>query len=75
MKNVSRETIALLPIPLVPIAEQHRIVAKIDELMALCDALDRQINTATAKQAELLNAVMAHIQAAHQNRCLEGVPA
>ncbi|CAM5276543.1 restriction endonuclease subunit S [Eoetvoesiella caeni] len=58
MKNVSRETMSLLPVSLPPLQEQRRIVAKIDELMGLCNFLEQKIDAATGKQAELLNALM-----------------
>ena len=38
--NISRIKIIQTPFPLPPLAEQKRIVAKVDELMALCDALE-----------------------------------
>ncbi|RWA45696.1 hypothetical protein AU476_01285 [Cupriavidus sp. UYMSc13B] len=40
MKNVSREVILSLPVALPPKAEQSRIVAKVGELMHLCDELE-----------------------------------
>ena len=58
MKNVSREVIYALAIPLPPLAEQHRIVAKVDELMGLCDRLDTQLTTARSESRRLLDAVL-----------------
>ena len=59
--NISREKIIATPFPLPPLKEQHRIVVKIDELMALCDSLDQKIDSATAKQNEMLDALMAQV--------------
>ena len=61
MKNVSREVMANLPIPLPPQNEQWRIVTRVDELMRLCDALEQSIDAAQSKQAQLLDAVMARV--------------
>jgi type I restriction enzyme S subunit len=40
--ELNTSTARALPIPLPPIEEQSRIVAKVDELMALCDKLETQ---------------------------------
>ena len=56
---INKQKWSSIPVPLPPLAEQHRIVAKIDRLMAFCDELDQQIDAATSKQSALLNAVMA----------------
>ena len=42
IQHFSASSIRKLAIPLPPLAEQKRIVAKVDELMALCDQLEQQ---------------------------------
>jgi type I restriction enzyme, S subunit len=58
MKNVSREVIYSLPIPLPPIAEQHRIVAKVDQLMAVCDELEAALASTQDGRRRLLEALL-----------------
>ena len=57
--NLSAQQISNTVIPLPPLAEQHRIVAKVDELMALCDQLEQQLNQADQQRRRLLEAVLA----------------
>lgn len=50
--GISTAKFMQLPAPIPPLAEQARIVAKVDELMALCDQLEQQQETSiTAHQA------------------------
>lgn len=53
--TLNSESIAALMIPLPPLSEQHRIVAKVDELMALCDQLEAEHNNATEAHDKLVS--------------------
>jgi hypothetical protein len=44
-----------------PLAEQHRIVAKVDALMALCDALESRLKERAGVQARLAGAVVKQV--------------
>lgn len=50
--------------PLPPSAEQQRIVAKVDELMALCDALEEQSASALEAHQTLVGALLATLASA-----------
>jgi type I restriction enzyme, S subunit len=51
-KNLVLKTIANIAIPLAPLAEQRRIVSKLEELIKLCDALKHQLAKAQQGQIE-----------------------
>ena len=60
-QNNLRTTLA--PIP--PLAEQHRIVAKVSELMALVDELETQLAASRAAAEKLLTALVAELTGAN----------
>ncbi len=65
-KNINLGVLTKLLIPLPPLVEQHRIVAKVDELMALCDDLAARLtDTADARHA-LLQATLSEALASTQ---------
>ena len=57
--NISREKIITTLVPLPPLPEQHRIVAKVDELMAFCDQLEQTQSDNIAAHAQLVEALFA----------------
>ena len=59
LKNVNLTKFGALTFPLPPLAEQHRIVAKVDDLMALCDQLEASLTTGDATRRRLLDALLA----------------
>ena len=47
---------ALITLP--PLSEQHRIVTKVDELMALCDTLKARLHEAQTTQIQLADTIV-----------------
>lgn len=58
-KEVSGAEMARIQVPLPPLAEQSRIVAKVEELMALIDALEAKVGAGEAARGKLLDALLA----------------
>ena len=65
--NISQPKLRSVPIPLPPIAEQRRIVAKVEQLMALVDALETQLAASRATGENLLSALVAELTGTPNN--------
>jgi len=72
--NISMGDIKGFAVPLPPLAEQRRIVAKVEQLMALVDALERQLAASRATAEKLLSALVAEITATPPAREPESLP-
>jgi type I restriction enzyme S subunit len=71
LKNVNLTEFGNLSFWLAPLAEQRRIVAKVDELMALCDPLEASLTVADETRRRLLEALLAEALAPEEERELQ----
>lgn len=65
--QVSIQKQAFFKIPLPPLAEQHRIVAKVDALMAICDRLETALTQAANTRTRLLKSLLHEALTPGQN--------
>ncbi len=56
--HISSRQVEEVEVVVPSLVEQHRIVAKVDELMALCDRLEAALTTADTTRARLLEALL-----------------
>ncbi len=58
--NLNLGLIRTFKVPLPPLDEQLRIVAKVDELMAVCDELEKKLSDTQTECHSLLEAILHH---------------
>ena len=59
LTRANTKQVAQIPVHRPPLREQKKLIAKIDELMALCDRLEAQLKERDVKQASLAKAALA----------------
>jgi type I restriction enzyme, S subunit len=59
MIHMTKEKMQQIAVPYPPLAEQARIVARVEELMRLCGALEDKGRLEAAQQAQLVDALLA----------------
>jgi len=58
MPKINQSELNNILVPVPPISEQHRIVAKVDQLMALCDDLESKLKQSQTDGEKLMEAVV-----------------
>lgn len=71
LPRMGTESARLAPFPLPPLEEQSRIVAKVDELMALCDKLEAQQQKKRKLQNKLRQSVLQAVANAESPKELQ----
>jgi type I restriction enzyme, S subunit len=64
MPKINQVELNAIAVPVPPLAEQRRIVARVEQLMALVDELETQLAASRATAMKLLEAIVAELTAA-----------
>lgn len=63
MPKINQEELNKILVPVPPYKEQKRIVAKVNQLMALCDELETKLRQAEAHSEKVMDAAVQHVLA------------
>ncbi|MBK6514948.1 MAG: restriction endonuclease subunit S [Polyangiaceae bacterium] len=61
--RLDSEAVEMLPVALPPLDEQKRIVAKVEQLMKVCDELEAKLRRAEDRAGKLVQAVVQDLVA------------
>jgi type I restriction enzyme S subunit len=70
MIHMTKESMERVVVPLPPLAEQHRIVARLKELMALCDSLEKKGRLEDEQHARLVSVLFDSLVASESPQAL-----
>jgi type I restriction enzyme S subunit len=68
IKHLTGQQLAKYVVGLPPVAEQKRIVAKVNQLMTLCEELEAKLRQAKADSEKLMNAAVQHVLGTISNK-------
>lgn len=58
MPKINQATLRAIPIPVAPLAEQRRVMRRVNQLMKLCDDLEARLHRAEDRASKLVEAVV-----------------